>query len=185
MNRLAQDALIARLARTLREQDSWTGETHIQKATYLLSDLELVPFDFDFILYKHGPFSFELRDEIGEMQADHYLVREAQLPPYGPRFAVTGGGEELERRFERTMERYGPRIDWIAEQLRGKGVAALERLATALWVSLRQSSSSASIDSRAAELRRIKRHVTEEKAIAATRDIDKIIADATVLTEGS
>lgn len=185
MNRLAQDALIARLARTLREQDSWTGETHIQKAAYLLSDLDLVPFDFDFILYKHGPFSFELRDELGEMQADRYLVREAQLPPYGPRFAVTEGGEELERRFERTIERYGSRVDWMAERLCGKGVAALERLATALWVNVRQPQVDVTIDSRAAELQRIKRHVTEEKANAATRDIDEMIAAAAILVEGA
>jgi hypothetical protein len=185
MNRLAQDALIARLARTLRAQDSWTGETHIQKAAYLLSDLGLVPFDFDFILYKHGPFSFELRDELGEMQADRYLVREAQEPPYGPRFSVTERGDELEGRFERTIERYGPRIDWIAEQLRGKGVAALERLATALWVSMRQPDPEATIDSRAVELQRIKHHVTEEKANAATRDIDEMIAAAAVLVEAS
>ena len=60
MNRLSQDAVLVGLARRLYEQGSWTGETHIQKAAYLLHELRDVPFDFAFILYKHGPFSFEL-----------------------------------------------------------------------------------------------------------------------------
>src|SRR5262249_17472717 len=111
---MAQDALIARLARTMRENDSWTGETHIQKAPYLLQVLTDVPFDFDFILYKHGPFSFELRDELGDMQADRYLQREPQDPPYGPRFDVTDRGRQLEDRFAKTMARHGSKVDWVA-----------------------------------------------------------------------
>jgi hypothetical protein len=174
VNRLAQEALIARLARTMRVQGSWAGETHIQKATYLLRELSGVPFDFEFILYKHGPFSFELRDELGDMQADQYLLREAQAPPYGPRFSVTARGEQLEARFRRTMERYGSQVDWIAERLQGRGVAALERLATALWVT-RHSTKDASVDDRAAELQEIKRHVAPGDAIAAIKEIDEML----------
>lgn len=177
MNQMAQRALVVRLARTLREQESWAGETHIQKASYLLEELAVVPFDFDFILYKHGPFSFELRDELRDMQADRYLLREAQVPPYGPRFSVTDHGAELEARFDRTMARYGNQIDWIAEQLRGKGVAALERLATALWVT-RHAAKGASVESRAAELEGIKRHVAHEDAIAAIEKVDAMLAVA-------
>lgn len=177
MNQMAQRALIVRLTRTLREQESWTGETHIQKASYLLGELASVPLDFDFILYKHGPFSFELRDELRDMQADRYLVREAQAPPYGPRFSVTDHGAELESRFGRTMARYGEKVDWIAEQLHGKGVAALERLATALWVT-RHATKGASVESRAAELEEIKRHVAHEDAIAAIREVDAMLAAA-------
>ena len=58
----------------------WSGETHLQKATYLACWLVDIPFDFDFILYKHGPFSFELRDELGSMRADRLLDREPQPP---------------------------------------------------------------------------------------------------------
>ena len=174
MNRMAQQALIVRLARTLREHDSWTGETHIQKASYLLRELRQVPFDFDFILYKHGPFSFELRDELSDMQADRYLAREAQSPPYGPRFAATSHGEELEARFGRTMERYGERIDWIAEHLSGKGVASLERLATGLWVTT-HGDEGGSREDRAVQLQSIKRHVAYEDATRAIEEIDEML----------
>jgi hypothetical protein len=172
---MAQDALIARLARTLRENDSWTGETHIQKATYLLEVLAEVPFDFDFILYKHGPFSFELRDELGDMQADRYLQREPQDPPYGPRFSVTDRGRQLEKRFAKTMARYGSKVDWIATELRGRGVASLERLATALWVTTHEGAGR-DPEERAGLLCSIKRHVSEEHALAAVREIDALLA---------
>jgi hypothetical protein len=174
MNPLAQDALIARLARTLRENDSWTGETHVQKATYLLEVLAGVPFDFDFILYKHGPFSFELRDALGNMQADRYLKREPQDPPYGPRFSVTERGLALEERFGKTMSRYGSKVDWIAARLRGKGVASLERLATALWVTTHDGEG-CSPEERAKLLRAIKRHVSEENAQQAVEEIDAML----------
>ena len=174
MNPLAQDALIARLARTMRESDSWTGETHIQKATYLLEVLADVPFDFDFILYKHGPFSFELRDALGNMQADRYLEREPQDPPYGPRFSVTERGLELEQRFAKTMSRYGSKVDWIAARLCGKGVASLKRLATALWVTTREGEGRTA-EERAELLREIKRHVSEENALQAVKEIDAML----------
>jgi hypothetical protein len=84
MNRLAQEAVIVGLAKRLADTGSWTGETHLQKAAYLLSELRGVDFDFDFILYKHGPFSFELRDELAGMQAEGPLQLFPQPPLWPP-----------------------------------------------------------------------------------------------------
>jgi hypothetical protein len=58
MQRIEQSGLIAVLADSLRKRGSWAGETHIQKAGYLLQELLGVPLNMKFILYKHGPFSF-------------------------------------------------------------------------------------------------------------------------------
>lgn len=174
MKRLAQDALIARLTRRLEEEGSWAGETHVQKASYLLSELGEVPFDFSFILYKHGPFSFELRDELGSMRADGYLERIPQAPPYGPHIAVTERGRKLEQRFGRTTAKFGPRVDWIAKSLGDRGVAGLEQLATALWVT--QIDPQAPADGRADLLQTIKPHVSSEAALAAVKEIDEMKA---------
>ena len=88
VNPLAQEAVIVGLARRMKEHGSWTGETHIQKMAYLLRELMEVPFTFDFILYKHGPFSFELRDELSIMHTDRLIDRETQSR-HGSRIAVT------------------------------------------------------------------------------------------------
>src|SRR4051812_8068286 len=177
MNRLAQEAVLVGLARRLHERGNWSGETHLQKATYLVHELLRVPFDFGFILYKHGPFSFELRDELGSMRADRLVDREVQAPPYGPRFVVTERGRELEERFARTMERYGPALDWVADRLGDRGVMDLERLATALWVT-RELGTDVPIADRAARLHIVKPHVSIPDAADAVREVDKMLAAA-------
>jgi len=175
VNRLAQEAIIVGLARRLHDRGSWAGETHLQKATYLLHELWDVPFDFEFILYKHGPFSFELRDELGSMRADRLLTREPQVPPYGPRILATERGEELEERFGRTMERYGAALDWVADRLGDRGVSELERLATALWVT-RELPEDSTVADRAAALTSVKPHVSSQDAAEAVGEIDEMLA---------
>jgi hypothetical protein len=181
MNQLlvAQEAVLVGLARRLHDRGSWSGETHLQKATYLLHELRDVPFDFNFILYnyKHGPFSFELRDELGSMRADRLLEREVQPPPYGPRIIVTDRDRELEGRFARTMDRYGESLDWVADQLGDRGVVELERLATALWVT-RELGEGTDVDARAARLHEVKPHVTVPVAADAVREIDGMLIAA-------
>lgn len=179
MSRLGQEAILVGLARRLDEQGSWSGETHIQKSAYLMHELLGVPFDFDFILYKHGPFSFELRDELGSMQADRLLEREPQPPPYGPRIVITERGRELEQRLTQTMSRYVPALDWISERVSKRGVMELERLATALWVTREQPD--AGVGDRAQTLRELKRHISLDDATSAIEEIDRLLEEAHTL----
>lgn len=173
MNRLVQEALLIGLAKRLSEKGSWTGETHLQKAAYLLSELCEIDFDFDFILYKHGPFSFELRDELGSMRAEGLLERLVPDQRYGPRFEVTKRGLELESQFTRTMARYRKSLDWISETLGARGVMDLERLATALWIT--RHNPEATVAARAAELSMVKRHIRPEDATDAVSEIDELL----------
>jgi hypothetical protein len=175
ISRLGQEAVLAGLARRLDEQGSWSGETHIQKSAYLMSELLGVPFDFDFILYKHGPFSFELRDELGSMEADRLIERQPQPPPYGPRLIVTGRGRELEERLAQTMSRYAPALDWTAQHVGDRGVYELERLATALWVT---REGDGDVAERAQRLREIKPHIPPEDAREAIEEIDRLLVEA-------
>jgi len=175
MNRLAQEAVLAGLTRRLDKNGSWSGETHIQKVAYVLRELADVPFQFNFILYKHGPFSFELRDELSSMRADGFLERQPQLP-YGPRILVTERGRNLEERFRRTMSTYGRKLDWVAERLAQKNVLELERLATALWVTRQHPRSR--VDRRARTLSVIKPHVSREEALSSVHEIDALIREA-------
>jgi hypothetical protein len=176
MNRLAQQAILVGLVRRLWQRGSWAGETHVQKAAYLLRELRQVPLDFGFLLYKHGPFSFELRDELAAMQADRLMERQPQRPPYGPRIAVLDRGAQLEERFERTMRRYGEDLDWIADRLGDRGVQDLERLATALWVT--QEHPGAGTHERARRLTDVKPHISDAAAVEAVDEIDGLLRAA-------
>src|ERR1035437_1902213 len=105
MKRLERAAIILQLTEDLRNHGSWCGETHIQKATYLLQELTGVPLAYSFILYKHGPFSFDLRDQITEMRADEILVLESQPAPYGPSIVAGPNGMLLKEAFGGDMAR--------------------------------------------------------------------------------
>ena len=85
---LKRSALVVALVNRLSQRGSWCGETHIQKTTYFLQGLLNVPTGFEFILYKHGPFSFDLRDELARLRAYGYLDLSPE-PPYGPSLEVT------------------------------------------------------------------------------------------------
>src|ERR1039458_10326941 len=87
MKRSQRAALITLLNREMLKRGSWCGETHIQKAMFFLQDLLGVETDFEFVLYRHVPFSFELRDELSSMRADELLDLTVRREGYGPQMA--------------------------------------------------------------------------------------------------
>lgn len=179
MKRLQRAAVIADLANEMRSRGSWCGETHLQKATYFLRELFDDELDFEFILYRHGPFSFDLRDELMEMRVDGILELERQPYPYGPRLAVTEVGEELERTYPKTLARRNDAIGFVADRLGTKDVNQLERVATALYVTWRRNERSR--EERATEIHSLKPHVSIERALEAVDEVDKIVTDARAL----
>jgi hypothetical protein len=173
MTRAKKTALVAALNQRLRAHGSWCGETHMQKAVYFLQEMLGVKTDFEFVLYKHGPFSFDLRDTLGEMRADRLLVVQQQPYPYGPSLIVPSDQHQtLLRRFPHTLRRYAGRLDFVAEELGGKRVSELERLATALYVVREQPTKS--INQRAHEVSLLKPHISFEEALEAVRNVEDL-----------
>lgn len=170
MERLKKAAIVTSLIERLRERGSWCGETHIQKATLFLQDMLKVPTDFDYILYRHGPFSFDLRDELTALRGDEILKIEPQSPPYGPKIGVTERAAYIQGLFRKTLADYNPRVDFVADQLGAKGVSELERLATALWVT--RNHASMPVADRAVGVTNLKPHIEISEAEAAIRTVD-------------
>lgn len=157
----------------LRAKGSWCGETHIQKAAFFLKTLTGVPIDFDFILYKHGPYSFDLHDELSVMRAFGLVDLEVSYP-YGPRIANTKMGKNLVERFSKMPVQYQRQIDFIAEHLGDKGVVELERLATAYYVTLSHQDDGQ--EARVRAIIELKPHISQENARKAVGDVDAIVA---------
>ena len=176
MDRIRRAALVTKLIERLREQGSWCGETHVQKSTLFLQDLMNVPLGFDFILYKHGPFSFDLRDELTALRADELIRLKPQLP-YGPQITLTDRSEYIQSLSPKTLEKYEDRIEFVAKQLGTKVVTELEELATALYITQR-AEDGASVDERSKQLTEFKPHVSSASAKTAVEDVDRIIAEA-------
>ncbi len=133
MERLKRSAIVISLIEHLREKGSWCGETHIQKTTYFLQELLKVSMGFEFILYKHGPYSFDLNDELTAMRAD-MLVELKSQQPYGSSIVPSPTSEQLKRLFPKTLRKYEDKVIFIADHFSKCNVAELERLATAFFI---------------------------------------------------
>jgi uncharacterized protein YwgA len=157
---------------SLKENSSWCGETHIQKAVYCLQALMGVDTNFDFILYKHGPYSFDLCDELAAMRADELLAIKLNTFPYGPSLRVANLGKQMVERFPKTIDQYKEQIDFIARKIGAKGVAQLERLATALYVTLESRHNT--VEERAKRINELKPHVSVNNAKIAVEEIDEM-----------
>ena len=173
---LRRKAVVADLISRMKNAGSWAGETHVQKSLYPLDTLLDTPTGYEFVLYKYGPFSFDLRDELGSMAATGLLDVKPQLP-YGPSFEITERGQKVISRFPRTMSRYRDKLDFVASALSDRKVISLERLTTALYVR-KKSTALKDVEGRVRELRRLKPHVSLQDAKEATEEIDKLVDQA-------
>jgi hypothetical protein len=170
MGRLQRDVLLIRLIELLHQNESWCGETHIQKATYLLQEMVAVPTGFDFILYKHGPFSFDLRDEIAAMRADGLVELKVRGPEYGPSIVPGPGAAALCERFPRTLKEQDVRLQFVARNVGNKTVVELERLATAFYVS-KELGVGKDPNDQARRVNELKQHIPVEQALL---DVQKV-----------
>jgi uncharacterized protein YwgA len=171
-NRMA--AVLGELIECLGKRGSWTGETHIQKAAYLLSALLGVNLGFEFVLYKYGPYSFELHGELGSLLTDGLVELQFPDPRYGGRFHLTSHGEEFRRRFPRTVGEYDNQIRILADHVGAKNVAQLERLATAVF--LKQEFPNEDRERWARRLTEVKPHIPIEEAYLAVQEAEALEA---------
>jgi uncharacterized protein YwgA len=164
LERLKRSAIVISLIEHLREKGSWCGETHIQKTTYFLQELLKVSMGFDFILYKHGPYSFDLSDELMAMRADMLVVLKSQQP-YGPSIVPGPTSKQLKRLFPKTLRKYEDRVVFIAEHFSNYNVAELERLATAFFID--HEISTHNKRNIAIHINKIKPHISTHQALEA------------------
>ncbi len=171
-----KDVVLLTFIERLHQHESWCGETHIQKGTYFLQELLGVPLDFRFILYKHGPYSFDLKDELTAQVADALLAVKSR-EPYGPNLVLGENSAALLERSPRSRAAYRTQAEFVASRLGSKTVAELERLATALYV-LRTALPNGTAEERTEKLRALKPHLTEPQAHDAVAEVDRLAADA-------
>jgi hypothetical protein len=173
METLERYAILISLLKKMKECESWCGGTHIQKSVYFLQQMLGVPTGFDYILYKHGPFSFELRDELTAMRGKLILKLDSKPYPYGPSYAPGAIAEAVERRLPKTIEEYFLQVNFVANNLSIMDVADLERFATALYIQSEEMGE-ARIEDCAARIHELKPHISVESAIEALKTIEML-----------
>ena len=168
-------SLVALLVNTMRDNGGWAGETHIQKSLFFLQNMLNVPTAYEFVLYKHGPYSFELHDDLGRMRAQLLLGIEPH-PPYGSSFELGPAGNIVLQREHPEINGYVPHLNFIVEKLGRKDVRSLERLATALFVQDRIPNLGENVI--ANTVVNLKPHIKESEALEALRSISEIKREA-------
>ena len=171
LNEYDRRALICHLVRTMRDEQSWTGETQIQKSVMFLQELLDVPLGYDFVLYLHGPFSFDLRSELTLMRIRLYLDVEPRAN-YGPSFTLGQRG----KRIKPIPPEHQCAIDFVAQQVSGNNVRSLERISTAFF--LQNENPLLSDRQIAKEIHRLKPHISIKQAVRAIEEVDELKQEA-------
>ena len=169
-------ATVAHIVQGMRANQGWTGETHIQKTLFFAQELLQVPCGYDFMLYKHGPYSFELHDDLGRMLTNSILSLEPR-PPYGPSFRLEDIGNSIIGQRTEVISRYSKHTNFIVEALSAKDVRELERLGTALL--LEKEFPDVDQSTLASKIVEQKSHVTDDLALEAVQTVAQIAATAT------
>jgi len=174
MTSSSEISLVGAIVTCLRDNGSWTGETHIQKSAYVLKYIEKVPLESDFILYKHGPFSFDLNGVINQMRAQNILWMAPQ-GAYGSTFETNAPlWNALDRASGFRSQRFRESIQFVCERFAKKKVVELEKIATAVYVYINFDFPSAM--ERAKKLIDLKPHIPFEEAVAAVEEA-KVFTD--------
>lgn len=174
MDRLERATLLTELVDEMKAAGSWAGETHVQKAAYVLQVIFGVPTGFNFILYKHGPFSFDLRDELTSMLADG-LIEQRPSPPYGPMLVATESSRTLRNSYRALIDPNRGSLQAVATRLGPLDIYRLEQAATAVYVLVTEKVSN---DAAAAKLMELKPHIALDGAAWAIGQARELIAAA-------
>jgi hypothetical protein len=165
-------AYVLAIADCLHAHGSWTGKTHVQKALSLLRDRQEVDVPFDFVLYRHGPYSFEVESAIEEMRS-YGAIEIEPVPGYGvvlKRGPMAGYVMDKGQLSQNEIEA----INQVCAYVDGRNVLELERLATASWIRVRENVRSA--PEVVKRLISLKPHIGAEDAEKADRDISTWLA---------
>lgn len=176
-------SLVLRAMSRMWARGSWCGETHIQKNMFLLQELVGIPFQWSFVLYKYGPFSFDLSYLIGEIHG-YSLVKLVPQWGFRPKIKVTELGEEFYRDQDEVHCKYDKGIEFVTGELGLKNVDELERISTGLYVSLDDEYKNQAVQARSKRLNQLKPHIDLPDASFAIEQVDELISRArTVLSE--
>jgi uncharacterized protein YwgA len=177
MKRLQIDAVLLSLIEHMESKGSRCGEPHIQKACYLLEELFGDPLGLEFVLYKHGPYSFDLSDELTAMRADNVIELRTKVQFNGPSILPAENSQLMKNMYPKTIKKFEPVVKFISDNFASYGVPTLEKISTALYVT-RKENTDGSVEDRSRRIHKLEPHVTVEEAFEAIKNIDLIIEDA-------
>ncbi len=163
-----EHALILAMIETLRAQGSRTGKTHVIKGLFLAEAAGLLDLPFEFFLYKHGPYSTDIEDNIDQMKSYGAMEAEPAFDGYGVFLSPAAMSSYVKRQAPLPQTAISA-IQRICRFICGKDVHQLERLATAAWIRKREGLQDT--DDVARRLNELKPHISLAEAREADREV--------------
>jgi len=151
-----------------------TGRTHIQKTLFVANELYDLHIPFHFILYKHGPYSFDVDSAIQEMKSYRAISIEP-VPGYGVSITPDKGKHFVEEYGGELDQRPTQAITEVSRFLAQMHVKELERIATAVWIYFRENIREP--DRISERLRQLKPHVSDKGAQEAVNTFQKLLSN--------
>jgi len=130
-----------------------------------------VDLEYEFVLYKHGPYSFDLATDIASLKGAHIVEFVIPVQGYGPTVQLTPVGAKIFDGMRGFVQPFLLKIKFIADWFGPHDVRVLERLATAFYVKKQNPSEEAS--ALATRIRGLKPHISEPDALAAIRQLNE------------
>lgn len=166
--------ILCKLVEQLRASNSWTGETHVQKTAFALERLAGLDWPMGFIIYKYGPFSFRLREQLGEMRAWGYLELDYEPGGYGPRHRLTPKGQILASGADINSEI----LELVVKRMGNLGVKELEKIATGLFLLTEPANQSATDSGLQDQLKNCKPHLSDDEVREAYQQARAFLASS-------
>ena len=130
---IEKHAIILEVIEQLANHGSWTGKTHVIKTLYLLKSTGKIEVPLEFLLYKHGPYSFEVESEIEEMLSYSAINYSNRMQGYGRSFNA-GENTEFVKKNGQLKAEVKDIIEKVCKFVNNRDVRELEELATVAWI---------------------------------------------------
>ena|SRR5271157_3625752 len=161
-------SLVLAVIRSLKQHGSWTGKTHVQKSLFLIKTATQIDVPFTFVLFKHGPYSFELETELEQMKSYLAITSEPDPNGYGVVLSPGPGSRFIDERGG-LSDVESSAVGRVCRFVGQRNVSELERIATAAWIrKTERVGDSASV---AARLNKLKTHVSIRDAEQADIEV--------------
>lgn len=126
---------------------------------------------YKFVIYKHGPFSFELSSELSSMRATNIIELAFPHLGYGPSIKATDFGKRVYEINKDNIVAFDTVVEFVSEWFGSRDVRYLERITTAYFVT--QKHPREPVVSRAKRINDLKSHVDLQAAEEAVRTVDQ------------
>lgn len=164
-----RQALILFIVRKLSEQKGWHGTLFVQRFIYLLQELLDVPLDLFFILYKHGPYSFELEEILTFLLERRFLKLKVPRNQLSPTLVPGRHAAYYDKKFKMEKSLLDPKVAWLIEKVNKIPFGELTLVTYALYMLKQLQSQGKDEKDLVSEMHKL-RPVFSEKAITEAAD---------------